>query len=81
MHCVTGLRVHQWHVQHGAPGARAPPLPLTKSVLGRVRNNIYEVLPYVVHELRHYRLYVKWVLYKLHVSGSAQECNCSNSRA
>ena len=25
----------------------------TKSVLGRVRNNIHEVLPHVVHELRH----------------------------
>ena len=43
-------------------------LIMIKSVLGRVRNNIHEVLPYVARELRHYQLYVKWVLYKLHVS-------------
>ena len=30
----------------------------SKSVLGRVRNNIHEV--YVACELRHYRLHVKW---------------------
>ena len=34
----------------------------TKSVLGRVRNNIHKVLHYVVHELRHkYKvLYMPW---------------------
>ena len=51
------VSVHGW-LKHGFGN--------TKSVLGRVRNNIHEV--YVACELRHYRLYVKWVLYKLHVS-------------
>ena len=44
---------------HTPPGDTTMELRLTKSGLGRVRNNIHKVLYYVVHDLRHTRMYLK----------------------